>query len=305
MKLEAVIVCVNYSDFLAHTLPTNKQFFDRIVVVTDTKDLKTKHICEYYHIECIQTDSFYKDGVFNKANGINEGLKRISRADWVVQMDADIYLPPLTRTILEKINKHLLKDSLYTMDRMMCPTYEAWQQHLINPTHTHTGFIYIHPTLFPIGVRIAEYMNEGYEPIGYFQMWNPNGSNIHTYPTDGIGADRTDVLHAKAFPRSKRVLLPELICIHLDSEDLNLKDMGKNWFGRKTKEFSPNTSTHNSQVKPSHEGGYKPIDDHKDHHIEEKKESPKSDKKRFNKWNIFGILLVVSELICIVHLAKN
>jgi len=239
MKLEAIIICVNYADFLAHTLPTNKQFFDKVVVVTDSKDIRTKNLCDYYHVECVVTDIFYEDGgVFNKARGINEGLKKLDLSDWVIQMDADIYLPPLTRIILERLNKHLLKDSMYSIDRMMCPTYEAWQDHISNPNQTHTGWIYVHPTVFEMGVRIAEYMEDGYEPIGYFQMWNPNVSNVHQYPIYGVGADRTDVLHSKSFPRSKRILLPELICIHLDSENLNLKDMGKNWYGRKTAEFA-------------------------------------------------------------------
>ena len=60
MKIEAVIICAHYSDFLAFTLPTNKAFFDKIVVVTDKKDLKTKLLCEFHHITCIQTDVFYR-----------------------------------------------------------------------------------------------------------------------------------------------------------------------------------------------------------------------------------------------------
>jgi len=89
-----------------------------------------------------------------------------------------------------------------------------------------------------MGVRIAEYMGEGYEPIGFFQMWNPPASGVYTYPEQHGAADRTDVLHAKKFARGKRQLLPELIAIHLDSEDLDLQQMGKNWNGRKTLPFT-------------------------------------------------------------------
>lgn len=93
---------------------------------------------------------------------------------------------------------------------------------------------------FPIGVRIAEYMNKnaGWEPIGYFQLWNPEGSGVFDYPTEHDYCDRTDVLHCKKFSRENRELLPEIVVIHLDSEGLNTTEMGKNWRGRKTRLFT-------------------------------------------------------------------
>lgn len=57
-SLEAVIVSVNYSDILAHTLPHNKQFFNRVVVVTDTKDDLTYNLCRNLQVQCIRTDVF-------------------------------------------------------------------------------------------------------------------------------------------------------------------------------------------------------------------------------------------------------
>jgi len=236
MYIEGVIICVGYSDFLAHTLPHNKQHFNRLVVVTDTKDEQTRALCEFHHVECIQTDVFYEDNEkFNKGKGINVGLKTLSLNDWVIHIDADIYLPPLTRHILERIS--LDPKNIYGIDRMMCPNYVEWQKFLLNPK-THEGWIYVHPTAFPIGVRIAEYMSEGWEPIGFFQMWHPKESGVFEYPPYHGAADRTDVLHAKKFPRNKRQLIPEIIGIHLDSENLNLKDMGKNWNGRQTLPFT-------------------------------------------------------------------
>lgn len=239
MYIEAVIVCVDYSDFLAHTLPHNKTYFDKLVVVTSLKDESTKRLCEHLNVECIQTDVFYEGGdKFNKGKGINAGLEVLSKKEWVVHLDADIWLPPLTRSILEKVV--LDPFSIYGIDRMMCPTFEAWNNYITNPKPIHEGWIYVHPTAFPMGVRIAEYKSEGWEPIGYFQMWYPKITLKFTYPEHHGEADRTDVLFCKQWPRVRRILIPEIIAIHLDSEDIAISDMGKNWRGRVSKPFSLN-----------------------------------------------------------------
>jgi len=243
MYLEAVIVCVNYSDFLAHTLPHNKSHFDNLIVITDTKDKETEKLCEYYHVKCIQTDIFYENGnSFNKGAAINYGLSQLNNKGWVMHLDADIYLPPLTRHILENIPLEAHK--IYGADRLMCPSYEGWIKFLSVPRNIQEGWVYIHLNSFPIGVRIAEYNNKnaGYEPIGYLQLWNPRGSGVFNYPTEHDYCDRTDVLHCKKFPRQNRELLPEIVVIHLESEGLLVDSMGKNWKGRKTKPFQPDSS---------------------------------------------------------------
>ena len=248
MYLEGIIVCVNYSDFLAHTLPYNKTHFDNLIVITDTKDKKTKELCDYYHVRCIQTDIFYENGdSFNKGAAINYGLSQLEKKDWVIHLDADIYLPPLTRNILENIP--LEPHKIYNADRLMCPSYEKWMEFINDPQKIQEGWVYVHLTTFPIGVRLAEYNNKnaGYEPIGYFQLWNPKGSNVFDYPTQHDYCDRTDVLHCKKFVRKDRELLPEIVVIHLESEGLSVGSMGKNWKGRKTKLFQPSVH-HKDQV---------------------------------------------------------
>lgn len=247
MYIECVVVCVNYADFLAHTLPHNKQHFDHMIVVTSPEDKDTQDVCTHYNVECLVTREMTTNGdPFNKAKGINVALQYLSKRDWVVHLDADMYLPPLTRGILERIQ--LDKNNIYGIDRMMCPTFEAWSEYIRKPTPIHTGWVYIHPTIFPMGVRIGEFMSDGYEPIGFFQMWHPNTSGVKLYPETHGAADRTDVQHAKKWNRKNRALIPEIIGIHLDSEDLNLKEMGKNWNGRKTKMF-----------------GYSPVEPEKTH----------------------------------------
>ena len=245
MKIEAVTVCVNYSDFLAHTLPHNKNHFNKIVIVTDTKDIDTKKVCDFYNVMCVQTDVFYENGnKINKGKGINEGLKHLDMDGWVVHLDADIYLPPLTRSILE--NLELDNKTIYGIDRMMCPSYKDWLYFIDNPSLLHEGWIYVHPSAFPMGVRIAEYKGKGWEPIGFFQMWNPKGSGVFEYPKEHGAVDRSDVIFAKKFPRSKRQLLPEIISIHIDSEEA--VQMGKNWSGRQTTKFSLDSHLKNTAI---------------------------------------------------------
>lgn len=237
MKLEGVVVCVNYSDFLAWTLPCNKSLFDKLVVVTDTKDKDTKNLCDYHNVLCIQTDVFYENNdVFNKAKGINEGLKYLDKDGWVLHLDSDIYLPPLTRDILNKTD--LDPKCIYGVDRLNCTSYNDWIKFIESPELQHEAWIYVHLKSFPLSTRIISYKDkEQYIPIGYFQLWNPNGSEVYKYPETHGAADRTDGLFAKYWIPRNRIFLPSFAVIHLESEKVK---MGVNWNGRKTKKFGLN-----------------------------------------------------------------
>lgn len=239
MHLECVIVCVNYSDFLSQTIVHNRSHFNKMVVVTDLSDIKTKRVCDYYNVECIQTNAFYENGdTFNKAKGINAGMERLSKTDWVLHLDSDIVLPPLFRPILDKLA--LDKSSIYGVDRYMCHSFEDWQDFLMNPTPMHTGWVFVNPGIpnFPLGYRISQYFGEGYQPIGFFQLWNPKKSGIDKYPDEHGFADRTDVLFCKLWKPEKRRFIPDFCVIHLESEN---SPMSRNWYGRKSKVFTYKT----------------------------------------------------------------
>src|SRR5579859_5826178 len=112
MKIEAVTVCVNYSDFLAWAIPWNKGFFERWIIVTDSRDTATQRLCDYHHVQYAVTDDFYKDErAFVKGAGINAGLAQLDRDGWVVHLDADIVLPPRTRDLLQRAD--LRPDHVY------------------------------------------------------------------------------------------------------------------------------------------------------------------------------------------------
>ena len=105
MKIECVIVCDGYGDFLRQTLPRHPPLFDRIVVVTGFDDAETLALCRQLSVECIPSDVQHKDGdAFNKGRMIDLGLSYCRRDDWVVHLDADMYLPPMTRRLIEWSN---------------------------------------------------------------------------------------------------------------------------------------------------------------------------------------------------------
>lgn len=247
MKLEAIIVCVNYSDFLAWTLPFSRQQFDNIIIITDKNDAKTQALCEYWHIKCIRTE-INKDEGFPKGKLINIGLENLIYNDWVVHQDADLYLPPHFRRLFENITKDA--QSIYTMDRMMCQSYKEWIQFLESPQVQWENNIWIHSGPFKAGVRIAQMEKDGCVPIGYFQCWNQGVMNL-MYPTEHTSAARGDMQFGMQFPRNKRQFLNECIAIHLESPLSNGKiEMGQNWNGRTSEEFSINTLNTNSNASP-------------------------------------------------------
>ncbi len=233
MKLEAVTVCINYADFLAETLPHNRTLFDKLVVVTAPEDRATRAVCEHWNVECVLTDAAKtRWDKFCKGAAINEGLSVLSKTDWLVHIDADIMLPPLTRQLVHDaaLDKHVI----YGIDRYMCPDVHAWRKFLHQPTTQLEGGVFVHPNHFPIGARIITRQFGGYVPIGFFQLWHSSTKRL-TYPEQHEDAARGDVAFAAQWPRHERALIPEIIGYHLESEQS--AEMGANWGGRKTKPF--------------------------------------------------------------------
>lgn len=243
MFVECVMVSVNYSDYLAWSLPLNKLTFDKLVVVTSDEDWHTQNLCRHYNIECIKTNLF-KDGKFPKSDAINIGLSKLSRKEWLVHMDSDIILPPRTREMfsIAKLNH----DNIYSILRMNCPSYEEWIKFFIKPNFIHEKEIYVHLGAFPMGALVSKtYVKDvdfqfepGFLPIGYFQMWSEKNGKHLVYPSNGTDCSRDDMNFSLLnFPnRENRQLIPEIVSVHIMTPD-NTK--GKNWSGRKTVRFGP------------------------------------------------------------------
>jgi hypothetical protein len=233
MYLECVIVCVNYSDFLGYTLPRAIDMCERVVVVSHPNDKATHRLCDKYSVDCLKTTVFHDDGdKFNKGRAINLGLSNLRHDGWLMHIDADIMLPHRFRHSLKMAN--LDKSCIYGCDRLNTISYENWERHAKQTVPQHQWRFMVTPqSCFPVGSRLV-HLEYGWLPIGYLQLWH--SSVRKQYPIVCGSAEHSDVLFAVQWPREKRILLPELFCYHLESEQAK---MGTNWDGRQTKPFGP------------------------------------------------------------------
>ena len=236
VKIEAVTTCVNCADFLAHTLPLNKDLFDKFVVVTAPEDKATKRVCDHYGVKYKLTDAFRSRwGEFKKGAGINEGLAELSKDGWLVHFDCDVILPSHFRQTLERAD--LDTSMVYGIDRAEFKSYEDWQRFHGDPEPQIQGngvFIHTSHTGQSLGTRVQFANRGGYVPIGFFQLWHAD-SKVLKYPEGHTNAGREDSLFGALWPRRKRGFIPEIIAFHLESENAS---MAVNWAGRKTKEFA-------------------------------------------------------------------
>ena len=237
-KIEAVVTCWNYGDFLAETLPFTISQVDRLVVVTDHNDALTRALCDKWSVECVPTDAFTEKGdAFCKGAGINLGLAALRQQGWIIHLDADIVLPSTFRNMVDKSG--LQRSCIYGAERVNVCGYERWHQ-LRQSFHTDPQFSYRYivatPPDLPIGAHVI-HKQHGYVPIGYFQMWHSQHmhQNNFRYPEVEGTAENMDVQFALRWPRKQRILLPTVRVFHLESE---AAPMGVNWNGRKTKPFT-------------------------------------------------------------------
>jgi len=249
MRIEAVTVCLHYDDFLEQTIRVNQSLFDDWVVVTSQGDAGTIAVCQRYGVRMALCPYFHRGESFAKAAAINIGLAHLKLEDWVVHLDADTALPRNARKHLA--NVELDPQNIYGVDRVDCPSFTAWKSYLVDPDPYEKHYFHRGPRDWPVGSRVGHFDYGGYAPIGFFQLWN-RASGITRYPSvQGWDAEHTDMLHALQWPRSKRVLIPEITAVHLSTGG---KDWGVNWHGRKSPRFeaAPEAERPRPRPEPPH-----------------------------------------------------
>jgi hypothetical protein len=251
VRVEAVIICVGYDDFLAETLRENLPHLDRVVVVTSPDDKATQKVCRHHSIDYVMSDDHKRHGtpntevlggrMFNKGRLIRRGFDQISGKDWVLHLDADIVLPKQFRRLLDVA--HLDPECIYGADRQDVESYDQWDRIKQSANgwdnHAHENGHWFHPGLKTASRWVSSI--HGYVPIGFFQLFHgtaiiDGGYHIRNYPIHHGNAARSDVQFALQWDRRQRLVVPELVCLHLNSEK---PVMGANWTGRMTAPFRP------------------------------------------------------------------
>lgn len=114
--MKAITVCVDYSDYLAITLPKNRHYFDEYMVVTTPTDIATIQIATKNECSTFVTNVFYENALFNKWAALEQGLTSLGRDGWICIMDADIVWPQEARL-------NLIRGNLYVPERYHSPLY--------------------------------------------------------------------------------------------------------------------------------------------------------------------------------------
>jgi len=248
MKIDAILTCVNYDDYLKFSLPENVKHFDRFVVVTDAEDKATSDIVLKNDAICViraNEDKFEANGA--KGRAINDGLKALEPEGWVLHLDADIILPDNFREILEA--QSLDEEKLYWVTRKQPRTEQQFAEYLKDKT-TIKAWEGLNPEGSP---------DRWSGPFGYFQLFNIKSEVIKSSktlysemdtPTAWIDkADEKqidwkaslDVLHEcvdgtfnRRWSKDQKVKLSdEFTVLHMPHGPCRI-----NWSGRKSERFS-------------------------------------------------------------------
>jgi hypothetical protein len=205
-KIDAVVVSVDYNDFLEITLKNNINLVN-VTVVTSKNDVICQEICKKYGANCVVTERMYEDGaIFNKGKAINEGIKSLKNPDWILLLDADIYLPSDFSEVLKQTE--MITKNLIVCKRLILDNYELFLDYLDNKD---------------VG-RL-----ERAKGFGYFQMFNIKKfpKNYKIFPENSDDASWSDLTFRDSFKDETE----------LNTTVLHLGQTCQNWQGRKTPKF--------------------------------------------------------------------
>ena len=221
-KIELIIVCKNYSDFLQITLPLNKKHFDNIVIVTSDDDIDTQNLCKKYNVNFVIYNDFYKNNAkFNFGGARSYGLQNLNFKDWVIFLDSDIIIPNNFRELLDiniaDINK------FYGSYRRFIPTYKDYND-FVNGIKSKESFESIDGT-----------------GCGFFQCVNLNSDiaryyGINNLYQDSYSAEEVDIDFLKLWcPRPDPENHPRLVKTNIEFIHLGVSD-GRHPEGRNGKD---------------------------------------------------------------------
>lgn len=204
-KIDVIIVSVDYNDILPITLQTIPKEFN-VTVVTSPDDVECQKLCKQYGIKYIVSERIYENGAsFNKGKAINDGINSISHPDWILLLDADIYLQPDFLDVI--VETELRQQELYICKRLIISDYSTllrWKN------GENVGTI------------------ERAKGYGYFHLFNIRKfGKKNIFPENHLDASFSDLEFRDLFS----------IKTEIDTFVVHLGHTNQNWTGRKTENF--------------------------------------------------------------------
>lgn len=195
----ALCVCINYSDYLAQTLPNNRPLFSTYYIITERSDVETIKLAQEHKCVLLFTDqqrakgaSFNKSGMLHAAQHFVHPRHSLS---WIVILDADIFLPTNLWSAIDVSS--LNKNGIYGISRK---TYNTYSDYV-------TGHVSSEDAC-ELGI------------IGYFQLyWNKK----KYYEPWSMNCSKCDMTFMKAFKSARA--FKDIYCFHFGEKNVN-------WNGR-------------------------------------------------------------------------
>lgn len=207
-KIDIIIVSVNYNDFLPITLKSIPNEIT-VTVVTSKEDKECQLICETIGVNCIISDRLYENGaVFNKGKAINDGIKSIQNPEWILLLDADIYLKDDFINVISSTN--LPSQDLIICKRLIIDDYDTFLK-------------------WKNGENVGTM--ERAKGYGFFHLFNIKSvKKKPIFPENYNDASFSDLEFRDMFNSKKE----------LDTYVVHLGPTHQNWTGRKTRSFVEN-----------------------------------------------------------------
>lgn len=228
-KIEALVICVNYGDFLKITLPRNKKQIEDITVITDFNDKETIAICNQNDVDYILTDEFYRCGFsFVKSAGYTVAFNFLHYRDWILLIDADIILNENFGFYIKENITKLNIECLYGCTGVLVEKY--------------SDFLLVEKNKMILkNFNCFSCENIG---NGYFQLFNFNKfkdkKNWEIYPQTGTGIDEDTIFKLKFgnnYIENGKWIMDKNFNKIIDLSVLHLGELGINHKGRKSKRF--------------------------------------------------------------------
>lgn len=240
--MKAIMVSVDYTDFLRITVPYNRRHFDEVWIVTSQADFhNVVQATHGFGVNVVATDLFYERGAdFNKWAALEWGLEQMKMSaisnqsqqwqEWICLMDADVLWPKM------------LEFAESTVDRSLVSVYDKGASFSGGDERFETIFIQQGQLLSPLRRMMTEVKGEipaesnwGEFPIhrnvnewaGYTQIFHTTDPVLGELPwheTDWRHAGGADSFFQMKWDPKNKVRPPW--------EVLHLGLPGVNWCGR-------------------------------------------------------------------------